>query len=158
MSSAWFPSNMMLGIAVLQTRKSCFSQSEDPLQALFFFTEEMIVSGHISIKHRLVECCSEVCPSVGFSYLHIWSWSSTRGTISFLVTSLTKALLHQLLSLARRPALRRVDPNIFQMLIQMSSIMDNGCYVILWIFNALYIFIWTLPQMCGLMQFCLWVI
>ncbi len=29
------------------------------------FTEERIVSGHTSIKHRL-ECCSDVCPSVGF--------------------------------------------------------------------------------------------
>ncbi len=68
------------------------------------FTEERIEFGHISIKPRLMECCSGVCPSVDFSYLHIWSWSSTRVTIRFLVTTLTKALLHQLLSLARRPA------------------------------------------------------
>ncbi len=80
------------------------------------FTEERTESGHTSIKHKLVECCSDVCPSVGFSYLHIWSWSSTSVTISFLVmvSTLTKALLHQLLSLARRPALGRVlvVPNV----------------------------------------------
>ncbi len=35
MSSAWFPSNMMFGIEVNQTRESCFSQSEGPLGAFF---------------------------------------------------------------------------------------------------------------------------
>ena len=35
-------------------------------------------------------------------------WSSVRETIGFLVTSLTKALLPQLLILARRSALGRV--------------------------------------------------
>ncbi len=123
MSSAWFPSNMMFGIEVHQTRESHFSQSEGPLGAFLqipsvfscVFTEERIASGHTSIKPRSVECCSDVCPSVGFSYLHIWSWSSTRLNIRFFVTTLTKALLHQLLSLARRPALGRVlvAPNFF---------------------------------------------
>ncbi len=32
---------------------------------------------HTAIKASSVECCSDVCPSGGFSYLHIWSWSST---------------------------------------------------------------------------------
>ncbi len=121
-----FPSNMMLRIEVHQTRESRFSVSERPLGAFFFcvqipgvfscvFTEERIASGHASIKHRSVECCSDVCPSVGLFYLHIWSWSSTRVIIRFLVTTLTKALLHQLVSLARRPALVRVlvVPNFF---------------------------------------------
>ena len=36
-------------------------------------------------------------------------WSSVRVTIGFLVTSLTKALLPQMLSLARQPALGRVS-------------------------------------------------
>ncbi len=36
---------------------------------------------------RSVECCS-VYPSVDISYLHVWSWSLTRVTISFLVTRL----------------------------------------------------------------------
>ncbi len=40
------------------------------------------------------------CPSVDFSYLHIRSWSSTIVTVKLFVTTLTKAILHQLLSLA----------------------------------------------------------
>ena len=44
-------------------------------------------------------------------------WSSVRVTIRFLVTSLTKALLPRLLSLAGRPALGRVVvvPNFFHL-------------------------------------------
>ena len=44
-------------------------------------------------------------------------WSSVTVTIRFLVTSLTKALLPQLFSLARRPALGRVlvVPNVFNL-------------------------------------------
>ncbi len=91
--------NMMLRIEVHLTRE-CFQSC--------VFTEERIEYGHTAIKPRSVECCSDVCPSVDFSYLHIWSWSSTRVTIRFFVSTLTKALLHQLLSLARKPALRRV--------------------------------------------------
>ncbi len=34
MNSAWFPSNMMFGIEVHQTREYCFSQSEGPVGAL----------------------------------------------------------------------------------------------------------------------------
>ncbi len=61
---------------------------------------EYWVMPHTAIKPILMECCSDVCPGVDFSYLHIWSCSSTRVTISVLVTTPTKALLHQLLSLA----------------------------------------------------------
>ncbi len=64
--------------------------------------------GHTAIKPRSVESCSDVCLSVSFSDLHLLSWSSTRVTIGFLVTSLNKALLHQLLSLGRRTALGRI--------------------------------------------------
>ncbi len=79
MRSAWFPSNMMLGIEVHQTREYYFSQSEGPLgdflQILSLFscvyTEERIESCQTAIKHRSIECCSGVCPSVDFSYLHI---------------------------------------------------------------------------------------
>ncbi len=42
-----------------------------PSGFLCVFIEERIESGHSDIKHRLVECCSVVCPSVGFSHLHI---------------------------------------------------------------------------------------
>ncbi len=79
MSSAWFPSNMMLGIEVHQTREYYFSQSEGPLDdflqilSLFscVYTEQRIESCQTAIKHRSIECCSVVCPSVDFSYLHI---------------------------------------------------------------------------------------
>ncbi len=116
MSSAWFLSNMMLGIEVHQTRSYYFSQSKGPLGAFLqilcvfrcVYTEERIESCHTAIKPRLLECCSGVCPSVDFSYLHIRSWSSTAVVIRLFITTLTKALLHQLLSLARRPALRRI--------------------------------------------------
>ncbi len=59
------------------------------------FTEERIESCHTVRKHKSVECCSDVCPSVSFFHLHIWLWSSTRVTNSFLVTSKTKPLVHQ---------------------------------------------------------------
>ncbi len=94
--------------------------SEGPLGAFLqilsvfscVFTEERIESCHTAIKPRLMECCSGVCPSVDFSYLDIWSWSSTRGTIRFLVATLTKALLHQLVSLASS----RKSPGCFKCL------------------------------------------
>ncbi len=73
-----------------------------------FICLHWIEFGHTAIKPGSVECCSDVCYSVSFSDLHIWSWSLTRVTIRFLVTTLTKTLLHQLLSLARRPALGRI--------------------------------------------------
>ncbi len=79
MSSACFPSNMMLGIAVHQTREYYFSQSEGPLGAFLQilsvfscgYTEERIESCHTAIKPRSMECCSCGCPSADFSYLHI---------------------------------------------------------------------------------------
>ncbi len=77
---SWFPSDMMLGIEVHQTRESCFSESEGPLGAFFLqipgvfsciYTEDRIEFVHTAIKPRSMECCSGVCPSVGFSHLHI---------------------------------------------------------------------------------------
>ncbi len=71
---------MMLRIEVHQTRESCFSEGlKGPLGAFLLIisvfscvlTEERIEFVHTAIKPRLVECCSDVCPSVGFSYLHI---------------------------------------------------------------------------------------
>ncbi len=76
-------------------------------KCVFMCLQERIEFGHTAKKPRSMECCSDVCPTVGFSHLHIWSWSSTRVTFRFLVISLDKALLHQLLSLARRLALGR---------------------------------------------------
>ncbi len=151
-------SNMKLRIEFIQTRESCFSESEGPLGAFLqipsvfscVFTEERIEFGHTAIKPRSVECCSDVCPSVGFSHLHIWSWSSTRVTIRFLVTSITKSLLHQLLSLARRPALGR-GPGCFKLL--PLRIMEATCFCEP---SMQQIFFLTLPQMCGLTQTCFW--
>ncbi len=68
---------MMLRIEVHQTRESGFS--EGPVGAVLqilsvfscVFTEERMVFSHTAIKPRSVECCSDVCPSVGFSHLHI---------------------------------------------------------------------------------------
>ncbi len=35
------------------------------------FTEEKIEFGNTAMRPRSGECCSDVCPSVGFSHLHI---------------------------------------------------------------------------------------
>ncbi len=53
----------------------------------------------------------------------LWSWSLTRVAIRFLLTSLDKALLHQYLSLARRPGLGRVVvvSNVFQLCIMKAT-------------------------------------
>ncbi len=70
---------MMLGIKVLQATQSCFSESERPLGAFLqipsvfscVFTEERIGFGQMAMNPRSVECCCDVCPSVGFYHLHI---------------------------------------------------------------------------------------
>ncbi len=83
------------------------------------------------------------------SFISTWSWSSTRVTIMFLVTSLDKPLLHQLLW-AGRPALGRVlvVPNIFHLRIMEAT-------VLLGIFSAAEMFC-SLPQICAAIQSCLW--
>ena len=70
-------------------------------------------------------------------------WSSVRVTIRFLVTSLTKAFLSQLLSLAGHPALGRVlvVPNFFHL-----RMMENT--VILGTFNAEKMFWYPSPDLC----------
>ncbi len=90
----------------------CFFANSKCVFMCLHWREDWVIN---AIKPRSVECCSGVCPSVDFSHPHIWSWSSTRVTIRFFVTTLTKALLHQLASLARWPALRRVQvvSNVF---------------------------------------------
>ncbi len=62
---------MMFRIEVHQTRESCFSESDGFEVFSFVFTEERVEFGHTTIKPRSVECCSDLCPSVDFSYLHI---------------------------------------------------------------------------------------
>ncbi len=80
-----------------------------------------------AIKPRSMECCSDawLCPSVDFCR----SWSSTRVTIRFFITTLTKALLNQLLSFARRPTLRRI------LVVSNFSIKGNIDNMFLWPFN-----------------------
>ena len=87
----------------------------------------------------------------------LWRWDklpegqqrSVRVTIRFLVTSLTKALLPQLLSLAGRPALGRalVVLNFFHLRMM--------CSLCSWGPSMLQTFFGTLPQMC-LDKTCLW--
>ena len=69
--------------------------------------------------------------------------SSVRVTIGFLVTSLTKALLPRLLSLAGRPALGRflVVPNFFHLRIMEAT-------VFLRTFNTADIFWYPSPDLC----------
>lgn len=84
------------------------------------FTEEWFSSSHSTIKAWLVKCCGDGRPSSRFS--HLWRelpQSSVRVTIGFLVTSLSKALFAQLLSLAGQPTLWRVPvvPSFFHLTI-----------------------------------------
>ena len=70
-------------------------------------------------------------------------WISVRVTIRFLVTSLTKALLPRLLSLAGQPALGRVlvVPNFFHLkMIEATVFLGN--------FNAADIFWYPSPDLC----------
>ncbi len=75
---SWFPSEMTLRIEVHQSRESCFLESEGPVCVFFIFipcvfswalTAERIESCHTVIKPILVECWSDVCPSVGFPHM-----------------------------------------------------------------------------------------
>ncbi len=146
-TSSWaiiFGSNCVTFLRVWGSFRCFFVNSKC---VLFGFTEERIEFGHTAIKPKSVECCSDACTSVDFSYLHIWSWRSTRVNIGFFVTTLTKALLHQLLSLARRPALKRilVVSNFFHLRVTASVTLQLS-----------RIFFWTLPQMCSLTQTCFW--
>ena len=69
-------------------------------------------------------------------------WSSVRVTIGFLVTSLTKALLPRLPSLAGRPALERVlvVPNFFHLRM-------TEAIVFLGTFNAAEMFWYPSPDL-----------
>ena len=70
-------------------------------------------------------------------------WSSVRVTIRFLVTSLTKVFLPRLLSLAERPALRRVlvVPNFLHFRMMEANVFLGN-------FNAADIFWYHSPDLC----------
>ena len=68
-------------------------------------------------------------------------WSSARVTVGFLGTFLTKALLPQLLSLARRPALGRVLVVLYSFHLRMME-----ATVFLGTFNVADIFLELLPR------------
>lgn len=72
-------------------------------------------------------------------------WSSVRVTIRFLITSLTKALLTRLLTLAGQPALGRVlvVPNFFHLRMREATV---GTF--LGTFNAADIFWYPSPGWC----------
>ncbi len=105
------------------------------------YTEERIEFCHTGIKSRSMECCSDVCPSVEFSYHHIWSWSSTRVTIRLFVTTLTQALIRQLEASSKK------NPGCFKLLPLRVTETTRFCDP-----SMKNIFSWTLPQMCG----CFW--
>ncbi len=81
--------------------------------------------------------------------LHIYDHGA-GSWIRFLVTSLDKALLHQLLSLAEWPALGRVlvVPSFFHLRIMEAT-------VLLGTFSAAEIFC-SLSQICASIQSCIW--
>ena len=70
-------------------------------------------------------------------------WSSVREIIRFFVTSLTKAILPRLLSLAGRPALGRVlvVPSFFHLRMMEAT-------VFLGTFNAAELFWYLSPDLC----------
>ncbi len=82
-----------------------FAHSKCVFMCLHWREDWVLPHCHKAQIGGVLQWCVSVCR---FSHLHIWSWSSSRVTIRFLFTTLTKALLHHLVSLARRPALGRV--------------------------------------------------
>ncbi len=112
---SWFPSNMMLRIEVHQTKESCFSQSGGPLgvflqipsvfSCLHWGEDWVWPNWHKAEIGGVLQWCLSFCRLLLSPHMIM---SSTRVTSIFFITTLAKALLHQLLSLARRPALGRV--------------------------------------------------
>ncbi len=82
--------------------------------------EERIESCHTAIKPRSVECCSDVCPSVDFSHLHIWSWSSTRVTIRFLVTTFNRSPSPSVAQFEQMSSSRK-SPGCFKLLLRVTE-------------------------------------
>ena len=86
------------------------------------FPKERLLSGLSARKPKSVECCSDGCPSGSFSTQD--DWSSAKVTTGFLVTSLTKALVRWLISLAGWPAVGvLVASNVFHLGIMEAAVL-----------------------------------
>ena len=105
------------------------------------FIEEWLQSGHSTIDWWSAAELAVLLE--GFPVSTEELWSSLRVTIRFLVTSLTKALLPRLLSLAGRPALGRVlmVPNFFHLRMMEAT-------VVLGTFNAAEMLGFPSPDLC----------
>ena len=107
------------------------------------FSQEWLASGHSPIKPRFVKCCRDCVLLASSSISAKEICSSVRLVIGLLVTSLTKVLLAQLLSLVGRPALGRVwvVPYSFHFLMMELT-------VLLGTFNTLEIVLYPSPDLC----------
>lgn len=113
MSSSWFPPYRCLN------SNNYFSHS-----LVVFFANSKFPSGHSDIKLRLVECCSDGCPSASFSHLHTWSlelnqWMS--GSWSHLTDWLDNLLFEQFC----------LFPNFFHVRIMQATVLlgSRKCFV-----------------------------
>ena len=105
------------------------------------FTEEWLPSGHYP---KGLIGAEMVVLLEGSAISTEELWSSVRVTIGFFVSSLTKALLPRLLSLAGPPALGRVlvVPNVFHL-----RMMEATAF--LGTFNAADVFWYPSPDLCS---------
>ncbi len=105
----------------LLCRLGCLVERSGTENIIFHTLSRFILANVIGLIQRIVRFVMRTEPkasyrTVQYEYAYRYTpntlgvvrYSWTRVTIRFLVTTLTKALLHQLLSLARRPALRRI--------------------------------------------------
>ena len=91
------------------------------------FTEEWLPAGHSTKKARLRSGAERLALLEGSPISTKELWSSVRMTNGFSVTSLTKALLAWLLSLAGRPALGTVlvVPNFFHLRMMEATVLGD---------------------------------
>ena len=100
------------------------------------FTEERLPSGHSAIKPRLVECCSDGCPSGSFSHLHTGSLELSQSDHQVLGHLSYQGPSPPIAQFAGWPALGRVlvVPNFFHLRIMEAT-------VLLGTFNAAEFFV-----------------
>jgi hypothetical protein len=116
------------------------------------FTEEWPQSGHYHkdlIGGVLQRAAEMVVLLTVFNISTEELWSSVRVTIGFLVTSLTKALLPRLLSLAGRPSSRNSLGGS-----KLLPVKNDGGPLCSWGPSVLQTFFDILPQICASTQSC----